>query len=191
MLRSKNIENKIHDITNLATNFAFNAKINEVKKEMPMTNLPTTTALNAKINEVKNKIPNITNLATTTAPTAVENEIPNITNLVKKTDYTTKISKIEHKITTDHDHDKYMTTQEFIKLTSENFTTRLTQANLASKSGVANFVKKTDFDIKLKNVNSNKNELNELPKKVKAISTKGLTKDLINIVFLTEQNIFL
>ena len=84
-----------------------------------------------------------------------------------------------------------MTTQEFIKLTSENFITRLTQANLASKSGVANFVKKTDFDIKLKNVNSNKNELNELPKKVKAISTKGLTKDLINIVFLTEQNIFL
>ena len=31
----------------------------------------------------------------------------------KKADYTTKISEIEHKITTDHDHDKYMTTQEF------------------------------------------------------------------------------
>ena len=41
-------------------------------------------------------------------------------------------------------------------------------------------LKKTDFDNKLKNVTSNKNELNELSKKVKAISTKGLTKDLIN-----------
>ena len=41
-------------------------------------------------------------------------------------------------------------------------------------------VKKTDFDNKLKDVTSNKNALNELSKKVKAISTKGLTKDLIN-----------
>ena len=36
----------------------------------------TTTALNTKINEVKNKISNISNLATTTAPTAVRNKIP-------------------------------------------------------------------------------------------------------------------
>ena len=35
----------------------------------------------------------------------------------------------------------------------------------------------TDFDNNLKDVTSNKNQLNELPKKVKAI---GLTKDLIN-----------
>ena len=35
----------------------------------------------------------------------------------------------------------------------------------------------TDFDNNLKDVISNKNQLNELPKKVKAI---GLTKDLIN-----------
>ena len=46
----KNIEDKIPDITNIATN----------------------TTLNAKINEVKNKVPNITNLATTTALTAIE-----------------------------------------------------------------------------------------------------------------------
>ena len=74
--------------------------------------------------------------------------------------------------------DKYSTTQEFNKLTSENFTARLKQANLPSKSDIANFVKKTDFDNKLKNLN--KNELNKLSKKVKAILTKGLTKDLIN-----------
>ena len=37
-----------------------------------------------KINEVKGEIPNITNLATTAALTAVENKIPNVSNLVKK-----------------------------------------------------------------------------------------------------------
>ena len=118
-----------------------------------------------KQNKVKSKIPNITNLATTTALAAIEN------NLVKNTDYKTKISQIENKITTDHDHDKYITTQEFNKSTLENFNARLKQANLASKSDIGSFVKKIDL---------NKNELNELSKKVKAISTKGLTKDLIN-----------
>ena len=47
---------------------------------------------------------------------------------------------------TDHDHDKYITTPEFNKLTLENFAARLAQANLASKSDIADFVKKTDFD---------------------------------------------
>ena len=55
---------------------------------------------------------------------------------------------------------------------------RLKGAYLASKSYIANFVKKTDFDDKLKDL-TNKNELNELSKKVKAVLTKGLTKDLI------------
>ena len=85
----------------------------------------------------------ITNLATTTtALNVVEKEMPNVSNLVKKTDYNTKISEIENKITTDHDHDKYITTQEFNKFTSENFTTRLKQANLANKSDTSNFVKR-------------------------------------------------
>ena len=87
-------------------------------------------------------------------------------------------SKIENKIATDHDHDKYITCQEFNKLTSENF--RLKQANLASKNGIANFIKKAYFDNKLKDVTANKNELNELTKKVKTISKKGLIKDFIN-----------
>ena len=63
------------------------------------------------------------------------------------------------------------------KLTSD-ITVRLEQEHLASKSD-ADFVKRTDFDNKVKDVTSNKNESNELSKKVKAISTKGLTKDLI------------
>ena len=97
----------------------------------------------------------------------------------QKTDYNTKINEIEKKIA-DHDHGKYITTPEFNGLSSENFNARLKQTNLASKNGIANFVKKTDFDKKLKTVTSNKNELNEVSEIVKAISTKGLTKDLIN-----------
>ena len=97
----------------------------------------------------------------------------------KKTDYNTKINEIEQK-TSHQNHDKYITTPEFNKLTSENFAARLKQKNLPSKSDIANFVNKTDFNNKLKDVTSNKNELNELSKKVKAISTKGLTKDLID-----------
>ena len=41
-------------------------------------------------------------------------------------------------------------------------------------------VNKTGFNNKLKDVISNENELNELSKKVKAISTKELKNDLIN-----------
>ena len=151
-------------------------------KERPsITNLVTTFALNAKINEVKGEIPNITNLATaTTALTAVENKIPNVSNLVKKTDYNIKISEIEKKIT-DHSNDKYITTSEFSKFTAKRFAARSKRANLGSKSDVANFVKETDFDNKLKDVTSSKNELHELSKNVKAIPTKILTKDLINI----------
>ena len=75
----------------------------------------------------------------------------NVSNLVKRIAYYTKIYEIEKKIT-DHDHDNYIT-PEFNKLTSENFAARLAQANLASKSDIGNFVKKTDFDDKLKNLN--------------------------------------
>ena len=106
-----------------------------------------------------------------------ENKITSVSNLVQKTYYYTKINEIEKKIT-DHNHYKFVTTPEFSKLTSENFAARLKQASLASKSDIANFVNKTDFDNQVKNVTSNKNELNKLSKKVKAISTKGLGKDL-------------
>ena len=69
------------------------------------------------------------NLATTTALTAVKNKIPNVSNLIKKTDHNTKINEIENKVTTDHDHNIYSTTQESNKLTKETFTARLAQAN--------------------------------------------------------------
>ena len=70
-------------------------------------------------------------------------------NLGKQADYDTKISEIEKK-STDNDHHKYVATQEFNKLTSENFAARLKQANLATKTDVDDFVEKADFDKNLK-----------------------------------------
>ena len=105
--------------------------------------------------------------------------------MVKKTDYDTKINEIDKNIS-DHDNsNKYITTPEFNKLTSENFAARLKQANLASKSVIAALVKKTDFDDKLKTLNkkitSNKtkhvlveSELNELTKKINYCQQKTI-----------------
>ena len=55
---------------------------------------------------------------------------------------TKKIGEIENKIN-DHDQsNKYVTTQEFNKLTSETFDARLAQAKLTTKGDVTDFVKK-------------------------------------------------
>ena len=57
----------------------YNAKIKSIEDKIPdVTSLATSTTLNVKINRVKGKIPNITNLATNTALTAVEHKTPNI-----------------------------------------------------------------------------------------------------------------
>ena len=52
---------------------------------------------------------------------------------------------VKKKIILDHNYDKYIFTQEFNKLTSENFTARLKQANLASRNNIANIVKRNKF----------------------------------------------
>ena len=57
-----------------------NAKI----KNINITNLATKTVLNAKINEIKVEIPNVTNLSATSALTSVENKIRSVCNLIKK-----------------------------------------------------------------------------------------------------------
>ena len=80
--------------------------------------------------------------------------------------------KLKRKLT-DHNHDGYITTPEFYKLTSENFAGKLKKVNLTSKNDIAYSVNRTDFDNKLKEVTSNKNKLNELSKKVKVISKKA------------------
>ena len=93
----------------------------------------------------------------------LENKIPAVSNLVKKTDFNTKITEIEKKLT-DHNHDKYIDTQEFNKLAADVFNVRIAQTNLITK---------TNFDAKFsslyRKITSNKtkhllveNELNKV-----------------------------
>ena len=70
----------------------------------------------------------------------------------------TKISEIKKKTP---DHPKYITTQEFNKLTAENFTARLKQANLVNKTESDN--KLTSFN---KIITSNKTNHLEVLKKL-------------------------
>ena len=93
----KNIEDKITDITNWATNTTLNAKINETKKE----------------------IRSITNLATTGACSTVENEMPNISTLVKKSDYDAKMSEIKTKYFTTSDYNKFTSNTLDAKITQK------------------------------------------------------------------------
>ena len=96
-----------------------------------------------KLTELENKIPDVSSLATKTALTAVENKISDLSSLVKKTNYDTKISDLEKKLT-DHNHDKYITIPEFNSLVASVFDARLAQANLITN---------TDFDVKLSSLN--------------------------------------
>ena len=76
----------------------YNAKIKNSEDKIPdITKLATNASLNAKINEVKGEIHNITNVATTTALTAVENKIPNVSNIAKKVPITHKLVKLSIK----------------------------------------------------------------------------------------------
>ena len=63
--------------------------------------------------------------------------------LLKKQVITLKLQKLKIKLN-NHNHDKYIDTQEFNKLAADVFNARLSQAN---------FVTKTDFDDKLSNLN--------------------------------------
>ena len=97
----------------------------ELEKKIPNV---TDFVKKAKLTELENKIPGVIGLATKTALTAVENKIHSISSLIKKTDYDTKISEIEKKLT-NHDHNKYAATSEFNVLAANVFNTRLAQAN--------------------------------------------------------------
>ena len=81
---------------------------------------------------VEDKIHSIHNLATKAALTTVENKSHSISGLVKESDYNTKITDIENKLT-NHNHDKYVATSEFNTLAANVFNTTLAQANLISK----------------------------------------------------------
>ena len=122
------------------------------KKVLDISRLVEKTNYNTKITEIENKIPSISLLATNSTLTAVENKIPDISSLVKKTDYDVKMSEIEKKVT-NHNHNKYITTPEFNKLTAE-------KARLAARLAQTNLVTKTDFYNKLRSLNKkiNSNE---------------------------------
>ena len=105
-----------------------------------------------KLTELENKIPDISNLATKTALTTVKNKIPDVGSLVEKTDYNTKTTDIENKLN-NHNHDKYITTPEFNKLAADVFNARLAQTNLITK---------TDFDVKLSNLNKKNTKIKQI-----------------------------
>ena len=80
-----------------------------------------------------------------------------------------KTTEIGKKLT-DHNHDIYITTPEFNKLTAKHFSAKLKQANLVTK---------TDFDDKLKNlnqkINSNKTKHLLVENELKKLQ-RGYTK---------------
>ena len=139
-------------MTNLKTKYETDKT--ELEKKIP----DVTDFVKKKIfTELENKIPDIGSLATKTALTAVENEIPSVSSLVKKkTNYETKISELEKKLT-NHSYDKYITIPEFNTLAADVSNARLTQASLITK---------TDFDAKLSSLN----------RKIKSNKSKHLLK---------------
>ena len=71
-----------------------------IKKKTDTSSLVTTTVLNTKVSEVESKIPNTSNVSDYSC-----------------FQYKTLVSEFENKIP---DNSKYITTQEFNKLTTEN-----------------------------------------------------------------------
>ena len=138
--------------------------------------------LNANITEIENKILSITGLAPNSALTAVENKIPNVSSLVKKTDYNTKTSEIESKIN-NHNHDKYIITPEFNKLTAKNFKARLGEENLVTK---------TDFDTKLQNITKkiSSNKSKHLLVKNELKNCKHLTQAILEAEIALKRMVF-
>ena len=78
------VPDNLSKLSNVVTNDVikktdYNAKITEIENKIPdISNLATKTALTS----VENKIPNVSGLATKTALTTVENKIPDISNRV-------------------------------------------------------------------------------------------------------------
>ena len=149
------LENKIPDISGLATKAQLNVVENRTPRASDLVRkndlitienkIPNTSNIVSKsdLTAVENKIPNISNLATKKALTTVENKIPDISYLVKTTDYNTKITNIENKLN-NHNHGKYIDTSKFNTLATNVSNARLAQANLIAK---------TDFNTKLSSLN--------------------------------------
>ena len=96
-------------------------------KTLDTSSLVKKTDYDSKVTDIKGKIPDVTNLATKTTLITVENKIPNVSSLVKKKDYDTKVTEIENELN-NHNHDKYIDTQEFDKLAADIFNARIAEA---------------------------------------------------------------
>ena len=90
------VENKIPDVSGLATKSALTADENKIPDG---SGLVKKTDFKTKITEVEGKIPSISGLATNSALTIVENKIPNVTSLVTKTDFDAKLKAISDRDT--------------------------------------------------------------------------------------------
>ena len=125
---------KLSDVVNrkVVKNTKFNTpktKVNNLEKKNPdsttllwiseleVSGLVTTTILNIKISEIENKI-------------------PNISDLIKKEDQHAEISDIE---------EKYFTTSDYNKFTSEILDAKIKQKELVIKSDISNLVKDSDL----------------------------------------------
>ena len=86
-----------------------------------------------------------------------------------------RISEVENKIP---DNSKYITTQEFNKLTAENFAAKLKQTDLVNKTDLDN--KLTSFS---KRITSNKTKQLEVQKKLNSLITKYYNFFLVRIYF--------
>ena len=96
----------------------YTAKIKNIEDKIPdITNVATNTILNAKVNKILKEILNINNLATTDAITTVENKIPNVSNLVKKAYYDEKLSKLENTYFTISDYNNFTSNIPDVKIT--------------------------------------------------------------------------
>ena len=120
------IENKIPDISNLATKTA----LNTVENKIPDTRgLVKKTDYNTEITKIERKIPDVSNSATKIALTTVENKTPNVSRLAAKTELTA----IENKI-------------PFVS----KFATKTALTNLSNTvPDVSTLIKKSDYDTKI------------------------------------------
>ena len=104
--------------------------------------------------------------------------IPDTSSLVTTAVSNTKISEVENKIA---DNSIYITTQKLNKLTVQNLSARLKQADL---------VKKTDFDNKLTSFNrriaSNKPKYLEVQNKLNSLITKDFFKIFSYVEFILQ-----
>ena len=92
---------KLSDVVknNIVEKDVYNAWVKNIEDDiLEIFNFATNASLNAKINEVKGEVPSITNLDTITVLTAVENKTANVSNLVKKLTITQKLVKLKIKL---------------------------------------------------------------------------------------------